>query len=55
MARGMVAFLRVAASLAAARQPRPPAPSPARETPSALDAEIVRVWSRMVLAHANSP
>jgi hypothetical protein len=51
----MVAFLRVAASLAAARQPRPPVQFPAREAPSALDAEIVRVWSRMVLAHANSP
>lgn len=51
----MVAFLRVAALLAAARQPGLPAPPPARDAAPALDTEIIRVWSRMVLAHANSP
>ncbi|MGW1617368.1 hypothetical protein ACWCQZ_50405 [Streptomyces sp. NPDC002285] len=55
MARGMVAFLRVAACLAVAAAPRRPAP-PAVETADAtLAAEVIRVWSRMVLAHANSP
>jgi hypothetical protein len=57
VARGMVAFLRVAASLAAAAAPRSPAPEPptGHAMPAALDAEVVRVWSRMVLAHAHSP
>jgi hypothetical protein len=57
VARGMVAFLRVTASLAAAATPRSPAPAPptARGTPAVLDPEVVRVWSRMVLAHAHSP
>ncbi|MBV9025021.1 MAG: hypothetical protein JO362_14805 [Streptomycetaceae bacterium] len=57
MARGMVAFLRVAASLAAAAAPR--SPSPARMAtpgpPAGLDPEVIRVWSQMVLAHAHSP
>ncbi|WP_181446628.1 hypothetical protein [Streptomyces sp. NTH33] len=53
----MVAFLRAAAALAAAAMPRSPvaAPPTARETPIGLDPQIVRVWSRMVLAHAHSP
>ena len=55
VARGMVAFLRVAACLAVAAARRRPSP-PAVETAAAtLDAEVIRVWSRMVLAHANSP
>jgi hypothetical protein len=54
----MTAFLRVAASLAAAAAPRGPAPAgrlAERMAPAGLDPEIVRVWSRMVLAHAHSP
>ncbi len=57
VARGMAAYLKVAASLAAAAAPRtgslgPPAAGAVTTT---LDAEVIRVWSRMVWAHANSP
>ncbi|MGW3622525.1 hypothetical protein [Streptomyces sp. NPDC000880] len=55
VARGMVAFVRVAASLAAAAVPRSPAPPAADAVATTLDAEVIRVWSRMVWAHANSP
>lgn len=55
VARGMVAFLKVAASLATAAAPRSSALPPAEGAVTALDAEVIRVWSRMVLAHANSP
>ena len=55
VARGMVAFLKVAASLATAAAPRSPAPPSAEAAVTTLDAEVIRVWSRMVLAHANSP
>ncbi|MFD7446982.1 hypothetical protein [Streptomyces sp. NPDC059909] len=55
VARGMVAFLKVAASLAAAAAPRSWAPPSAEAAVTTLDAEVIRVWSRMVLAHANSP
>ncbi|MEU5547284.1 hypothetical protein AB0G85_33735 [Streptomyces sioyaensis] len=57
VARGMVAFLRVAVSLAAAAASRSPAPArpTACGTPAGLDPEVVRVWSRMVLAHAHKP
>jgi hypothetical protein len=51
----MVAFLKVAASLATAAAPRSSALPPAEGAVTALDAEVIRVWSRMVLAHANSP
>ncbi|WP_154073976.1 hypothetical protein [Streptomyces sp. TM32] len=53
----MTAFLHVAASLTAAaatRGPAPARPTP-RRAPAGLDPEVVRVWSRMVLAHAHSP
>jgi hypothetical protein len=57
VARGMTVYLKVAASLAAAAAPRtrstgPPAAGAVAMT---LDAEVIRVWSRMVWAHANSP
>lgn len=55
VARGMVAYLRVAASLAAAAAPRSPAPPVIEAVTTTLDAEIIRVWSRMVWAHANPP
>jgi hypothetical protein len=55
VACGMVAFLKVAASLAAAAAPRSPVPPSAGTAVTALDAEVIRVWSRMVLAHVNSP
>ena len=55
VARGMVAYLKVAASLAAVAAPRSWAPPSAEAVVTTLDAEVIRVWSRMVLAHANSP
>ena len=56
VARGMVAYLTAAAALGAAAAPRTPAPTTAPAvTVSTLDPEVIRVWSRMVLAHANSP
>ncbi|MFF0067257.1 hypothetical protein ACFYRC_38360 [Streptomyces sp. NPDC005279] len=57
VARGMAAYLKVAASLAAAAAPRTrsPAPTAADAVATTLDAEVIRVWSRMVWAHANSP
>ncbi|SHN36219.1 hypothetical protein SAMN05216268_1693 [Streptomyces yunnanensis] len=55
VARGIVAFLRVAASLAAAVAPRSQAPPAFAAAATTLDAEVIRVWSRMVWAHANSP
>ncbi|MGW3958057.1 hypothetical protein ACWEKM_46045 [Streptomyces sp. NPDC004752] len=57
VARGMTAYLKVAASLAAAAAPRTgsSAPPAAGALATTLDAEVVRVWSRMVWANANSP
>ncbi|WP_200309418.1 hypothetical protein [Streptomyces adelaidensis] len=57
VARGMAAYLKVAASLAAAAAPRTRSPGPpaAGAVATTLDAEVIQVWSRMVWAHANSP
>ncbi|MFG3268644.1 MULTISPECIES: hypothetical protein [Streptomyces] len=55
VARGMAAYLKAAASLAAAAAPRSPAAPAAGAVITTLDAEVIRVWSRMVWAHANSP
>jgi hypothetical protein len=55
IARGMVAFLRVAGSLAAASAPRTPAPAAARAAEVVLDVEVIRVWSRMVFVHEHVP
>lgn len=57
VARGMAAYLKVAASLAAAAAPRTwsPGPPAAGAVATTLDAEVIQVWSRMVWAHANSP
>jgi hypothetical protein len=51
-AKGMVAFLRVAGTLLPARSHPPAAPVAPPARPGALEPEIIRVWSRMVLAHA---
>lgn len=50
--KGMVAFLHVTAALVPAAPRRLPASAalPGRAGP--VDPEIIRVWSRMVLAHA---
>ncbi|MEU3282505.1 hypothetical protein [Streptomyces antibioticus] len=55
VARGMVAYLKVAASLTAAAVPRNAGPPVIETAATALAPEVIRVWSRMVLAHANSP
>ena len=56
VARGMVAYLKAAAALGAAVAPRRPDPPTAPAVVvSTLEPEVIRVWSRMVLAHANSP
>ncbi|MEU4234853.1 hypothetical protein AB0F17_62160 [Nonomuraea sp. NPDC026600] len=56
LAKGMVAFLRVAAALVGPVR-SPASPTPPRPGPSAegMDAEVIRVWSCMVLAHARAP
>jgi hypothetical protein len=51
VAKGMVAFLAVAATLAPLPPPRPSPATPAGPV-CGLEREIVTVWARMVLAHA---
>jgi hypothetical protein len=51
-AKGLVAFLRVTTALVPAAPWRPPSPTAAQCPAGPVDPEIIRVWSRMVLAHA---
>ncbi|MFD4243676.1 hypothetical protein ACFWP3_19070 [Streptomyces sp. NPDC058525] len=51
-AKGLVAFLRVTAALVPAARWRPPSPAAPQSQAGPVDPEIIRVWSRMVLAHA---
>ncbi|MFE3559458.1 hypothetical protein ACFXKW_32075 [Streptomyces sp. NPDC059193] len=55
VARGMAAYLRAAAALSIAAAPRAPAPQAAQAVACELDVEVIRVWSRMVWAHADPP
>ncbi|WP_127359899.1 hypothetical protein [Actinacidiphila soli] len=55
VAKGMAAFLRVAAALVPAAPRRLPPPSAPSDLPGPVEPEIIRVWSRMVLAHALGP
>jgi hypothetical protein len=51
-AKGLVAFLRVTAVMVPATQWRPASPTAPQSPAGPVDPEIIRVWSRMVLAHA---
>lgn len=51
-AKGLVAFLRVTTALVPAAQRQLPSSTAPRSPAGPVDPEIIRVWSRMVLAHA---